>query len=1149
MRALRWMSFALLLGATPAWGTDLAPPLHQLIAAQPIPRLDVPGLPGEVLRRPDIGEILEGAGRQPVRRPTVIYLNGFALQVESWTSYRSGPRQVVASGVARTRWRCATPTGWPDLSIRRLKVVETVRNPMVEIAREDALLFESGSQLGDLVALGLPPQATSAAATAAELRRVIDSFRQRGEFRVEFKDLVLWAGPRAGTALAVGGTATFPTAANGRPGVVRVGLGQFTLEVSRARVGPRGVLVDGVLVLPPSVSDPGTGRPGTVPLTGILVDKDCGFVEELPAEKYGPWAIGNTGVQVMVAGLVVDFSSTASAGMAAGTSAADPPWRGVFLAQGESVPPAGPITSNTGWLRAPYRYTAGQVVDAGFAATLDLTPPFPFTTLEPLGFVVMLQRGHVAIDASRVQAAEFRDTRVELPKRAVRDGSGGAARAFFGVIAAGPDLVLAGRGTVQTDLAVGELTSGSTPAYWISRPESASLRLPGTHELAFSPAVGGAFDPARPAADAYQGLFADLRGHQVKVLTADTPGQKPLEFFARKEIGWLVVAADGVHASIPNLSGENGPRDLGAVGQPGYLASTAFTASKDPYQLTLDFVSSAAYRAAMSGAVVIPDPVGAEVRFNPLRFTSTAVTAGGRLDLATSLTLAHWGVQLVEQAGWSSPGVISPRTGQILLTAAGIREPLHFEQPFALRWGQILADGRFGNLQFDLANGLHRLDGLGYTPWALRLSDYVPGGKGYLQTAGTVAFDLLGGVYVDVTDELVTSPPVTLADRKVGLAPAPYPPGFSATNQNVSFNWAGGLLAGQLKLEYDAADQDGFVAAGTASTFLLGGGTLDADLNVSRNRACLGVRQATRRELRLEGVARLGHIVRTSGCACLENGVLKRLTLAADLEDTADVSVLLRSASYASVALRIEPTLFRADLDGEMFLNVLLAGDLRVTGHADTTWDYAQATTSGSVSGQITTLAMLGTSTVDAAGTLDWQLGNEAWLQGRLAVRLMGLTSGTSAEGGFFVGLNAPKSRAWVMSAAGGRFGLDLGPFPDHLTGVYGYARYGDSISLYILNGGYEVYAGLGGFVLTSPLPNGIPPIGTIYLVGAGGVRLWGDILGGFVSASGWGSLQLVGPLPASLRGVVGLEGCVLWVACKSVDVGVHVSTDGFHFE
>ena len=112
------------------------------------------------------------------------------------------------------------------------------------------------------------------------------------------------------------------------------------------------------------------------------------------------------------------------------------------------------------------------------------------------------------------------------------------------------------------------------------------------------------------------------------------------------------------------------------------------------------------------------------------------------------------------------------------------------------------------------------------------------------------------------------------------------------------------------------------------------------------------------------------------------------------------------------------------------------------------------------------------------------------------------------------------------------------------------------SINYWIVSGGIEVFAALGGFVdvgAATAFNSGAGPavpVALPFVVGNFGVRIWGEIAGGLVSASAWGNFQVIAPYPFQFQGTLGLEGCVLWVACASVEVTAGVnSADGFYVE
>jgi hypothetical protein len=142
-----------------------------------------------------------------------------------------------------------------------------------------------------------------------------------------------------------------------------------------------------------------------------------------------------------------------------------------------------------------------------------------------------------------------------------------------------------------------------------------------------------------------------------------------------------------------------------------------------------------------------------------------------------------------------------------------------------------------------------------------------------------------------------------------------------------------------------------------------------------------------------------------------------------------------------------------------------------------------------------------------------------------------------------------PKQLAWVLEPTNPHFGVSQAILPSSLTGVFGYGQLSSDVSLYVVSGGVDLFAGMGGFSLVppgmSPVFGGV--IGLPYVIGACGIYAHGEILGGLVSASAWGDLSLRGPLPAYFEGRFGLEGCVAWVICASVEVTAGINNSGLY--
>jgi hypothetical protein len=212
-----------------------------------------------------------------------------------------------------------------------------------------------------------------------------------------------------------------------------------------------------------------------------------------------------------------------------------------------------------------------------------------------------------------------------------------------------------------------------------------------------------------------------------------------------------------------------------------------------------------------------------------------------------------------------------------------------------------------------------------------------------------------------------------------------------------------------------------------------------------------------------------------------------------------------------------------------------------VNGHLQLTLNHAEGFVEGEVSGKIRVAegAILIGSSLEAEGQLNWHLGidfNE--LQGMVSLEIMGFGGGIGVGAGFYIGINAPKDRAWVLLGSNPRYKLNMNALPTELTGVYGFINIREGINLYVISGGYDLYLGFGVFLDPTP-----------WVVGNLGGRIHGEILGGLVSAAAYFNMQVVlGVLRYGFEGTVGLEACVLWVFCGSVDLTVGLNSyDGFY--
>jgi hypothetical protein len=643
------------------------------------------------------------------------------------------------------------------------------------------------------------------------------------------------------------------------------------------------------------------------------------------------------------------------------------------------------------------------------------------------------------------------------------------------------------------------------------------------------------------------------------------------------------VATEGVHCSIKGDILESPGLKLGDPSKPLYVGVKPFeTLTMDPgdrknnpkpfSSILLQCVESAVITCDFRSYINMPEPIGDVYAFKEMVFTSTSNNAGGKLDLKPGDSLSYWGLQLVPKPGFSNAGLVSVKTGQIILTAAGLAETRHFAQPFWLTWGEMLANGSMGRLFFDYNSAGQQFDKFNYTHNAVALSPINPDPtkKGYLRVGGIAFFPFFAGDYLHIIDtytpDKVGDPfnqrTVTLSSSTTGS--------FLPSDLTIGGNWSDGLGIFNFTIGYAASIQDGFLGTGMSSLRNLIGGDISSSLTMNSRGTCIriGSNLMDQRSISCGPVANISSITRIWGCVCIINDGIENLVVGGEVTTAANMSVAARVGSYLSAILQITPSMAKVTIDGEAYMSLALSLDALVIGHMQLTMNWAEGFMEGEVMGKMRVAEgspVLSGSSLQAEGQLNWHIGIDFFeLQGTVALKMMastgvaglggGLGGGVGIGAAFYIGFNAPKERAWVlMSPSDPRYALNTSPLPGRLNGIYGSLYVSQSISLFIISGGYELYVGLGAFTM---LPESATILGALvaggvgvpYVVGNLGGRIHGEILGGLVSAAAWFNLQIIGPVPFGFQGTVGLEACVLWVACGSVDITVGLNThDGFY--
>lgn len=1133
--------------------------------------------------------------------PTTLALGDFTLAVEKYDTYQwtSAFSTVTnASGTAWTEFNCSDfliigeILGIANLLPVTLQVVEIVSNPQTQISLQEALEFDSSLKTGQNLILLLPKEEFTRtkpliARELANKWKFDESLlgllaSKEGKIKVYFSGCTInvdSTDSKKGTIVT--GKACYPTK-DPYPKRIEVKKSGFTTWLDSLCITPASATAEAELEFPNHLSQGANCQAASVDLGEITITQDCQYYKVVSDQGFGPWAVCNTGMEIEGIGFVADFSKTQSWPSLPSLAAS---WMGVVLMNGETVPGDPNATiSNSGYVKAPYAFSNALVTVSGLTAEFSLIDGFSFQSLQPIDYTIFLKSGGISMNNCQITGGSFSNGQILLPRAAVLDPGNNPIKADYATLKVQDDMDLYSDSlAISQEFVWGELsrTYPNQICYKASKPQEGHFYLSASLRPAFWPLDAGGFRSPyfygvvadQLEAQGIQGLTA-FNLLKLEAITPDTPGKKSI-LFDYTDRSWMIVGGKGVHALF-QIENFRTPIDLGPTHET-YYEGKNFEGKNVPFQTFLkinykqermaefQFVDSALYDNDLNGHVFLDSPTKADVPFEDMKFTSTAEIAGARIVLSTPVPLDYWGVDLVQNPYQSTAGVMCVKTGQIFLTGSGIAEKRHFAQPFWLTWGEILSSGQLDELHFDYNSSGQMFDGFPFVAGGIGLSPWTPADNtdkknAYLQAGGDVYFDFFGGLYSNIKDyNYKNKPNSPFNGRRIEMS-TDTAFGTKPNETNIARMWGNSFGAFDYNTRYDDADQDGYVGNGIIQMFDLIEGPLASSIVLSSTRICMQVYSATeeeRHDFTVGPVAHFGQMTRITGCACVANGQVERVHLSAELEKSKNYNIALRSASYSNLEFDLTPSTWDLWIYGNMFMSLLVGSDVEVTGEAHFAVNRDDAYVEGEIEGSIETNSLFGGG-LRADGRLEWHLGapvsgdSYQSLQGRLAVEVVSSIGSSANEGGFYIGLNAPKDRAWVLADAGGRFSLNPNLLPDRLTGIYGYVRQSASVNLYIVSGGYEVYVGLGAFLdvgTNSPLEGAATLVtGLPDVVGNLGVRIWGEILGGLVSASAYANLQVLIGLPPGFEGSVGLEACVLWVICGSVDVHCGLNkTDGFY--
>ena len=1052
----------------------------------------------------------------------------------------------------------------PDnvLTLRQVaQVVDKVTDARTQVGLAEALAIDPAARLGHAVTIDTALDRSELTSLLGKGLDLPGLLTKAATVTLEFTELTVDLARR----LVRRGFIDWPGSLTWwRPLVIEID--GFTLTIARFRLSPKGSSASATLQLPAGVTDAGSCRPATIDLGSIAISPTGDYFFDLPTQAYGPWLVGDTGLVAQGTGVVVDLSTTQSA------PGFPLVWRGLVLgagaASGETTVPE---PCNTGYLRGRYAFGQAVVQAAGLSATLELTSPVGFTALNPYGQAFDLQTGHLEVQGSVIVGGQFEQITTLLPENAVWEAPHTPVKHPFDVVTLQPDLDLMGtQAGTPIPLEWGELTrAGDEVIPWRSTSHLAYLFLPAGAFASYSPVATGTFVSPLITQNAPQSL-AQLDAHHAAGVTfaafLDTTLASPdgpdgvVRPYRLPEVqGWLRAGITGLDGQLFAFSsqhdGAGDPRRTGYVGRQPFDAILQFGRYKTPF---VELVTSAVHESTLDAYLYLEAPVDLQ-RLSALDIgiTSTAHLVGGDIDLpAGGVRLGYWDVQLVPTGPPTQAAVLSVRTGRILLTAAGIHEPVHFARPFGLTWGEILATGDLGALFLDFNDWGQRFDGFAFHPDALTLSPYAAGTLDpFVAVSGHVLVCYFGLLYVNVRDAARLGTGSSPFPRDVTVPKTPLTPHSQATDLTLAGDWwdvntarLADFLCVDADVDYNVAAQDGFLGTGTAEFSFLHSLRIDITVELRATATDIRISSLAAHGLDLGPVSSVGSLSHIVGSARSEGTGLARITVFGLIEQSVDALFTNKVGYDVEANFTVTPTSVDLYVSGDMLLAATVA-EVEASATAHLFFDFLTGTAEGELFGRVDADALV--AGLSGEGQLSWHISPAMqYLQGRLKVSMFTTIVSGGLEGGFFIGHDVPNALAWALDTSDPHFGMSRAIMPPLITGVYGYGLASFGFDAFVFGGGVDIFVGAGAFstpVPGFPTPPLVPAPELPYLVTALGVYVHGEILGGLVSAAGWANLSLVAGIPPYFEGTLGLRGCVLWVLCASVTVTAGVNSGGFY--
>ncbi|MBN1755127.1 hypothetical protein JW877_02835 [bacterium] len=879
----------------------------------------------------------------------------------------------------------------------------------------------------------------------------------------------------------------------------------------------------------------------------------------------GPYRIDDLGVYFSLQdSLIIDLSELRSpAGFPNDTAI-------IFFPRGKTVASKDSIVSNTGFLKGEYTFTDGYLTELGLNTVFSLRDTLRFETISPASFMLTLFP-----HSSGVGEFEIRDCRyvqgkfkaeIKLPHY-VFDPAGKPATGKIALLEVDSTLSMSGKVELNTEMRWGGFGLKTR------EPHNQIFRITAAPDSFYNPVHGDSlYLDTTIVKHKLTGLSFYLisgGGSPADSFFVYTPDAR--EYFRFGEVydvvGWLNVGMRGVSGKLLRGGRFQGfDAELGIRDSSCYLADSTFhtrigvfidSLGNNEYQtvqkdIKFMFAGNAAFDSDIGGEVDIPVPCDFQAPFEDMNVTSTGNLVGGNATFEAE-TLLYWGVEMASE--W---GVMSVKTGQIVFTNAAIAESVHYSQGFKIVWGEMFPDGDLGEFIFSQNTAGQKFDGFpvlidscGLSPFpsslkGQKVSDW-PDKQGCLNVEANIHFNFFGDIdtFINIYDyKYANHANYPYYNRVVQIDPHYFSLPFRdwgsyAGNSTADLDFD--------SMAYDSVMQRGFIGTGIVDYKEFDDSPLYSQIVAKPEGIKICMIDNEQHDLSLGPLGSMGRVAEVWGCIYIQGDTLSRIVVGGRL-GTSDGIIGASATSQVMVKIVVTPTISEFYLEGDVHIWVLngrasLHGGARV----QLSYDRVNYETDGFIEGYFKVkegTSITSTNVIaEVEGQINWHTGEHVFFQAMAKIYVSGLAA---VSGGFFVGVNVPISKAWVLNEGGshGKFSLDTEALEQtggtRMSGMYAFCSYSKEYDFGIVAASYELFGGAGLAFISDEEGS----VTGVSIIGNFGVYVYGEIFWGFVSASAWANLQIILPYPFYFKGTVGLKGCVLFV-CKSIELDIIIDHDG----